>query len=428
MSDITWTNARCKISELTPWERNPKAISKRNATRLLEYWQRIGQFQTIAVGPGGEVYDGHQRLSVLRNAYGDSYEIEARQSSRKLTESERAELVALAHVGTTGEWDWDALSSWDAGDLMEWGFDDNLLTDWKRDIASLGNLLESEKPEPGDAEPQIDRAEELREKWGVESGQLWRLPSRTPGQEHRLVCGDCTDAAVLERAMGGEKADCVFTDPPYGVAIGDKNKFLNSFQPSGRNLENIAGDLLGKDDLFDMLVRSFTLTRDVMDDCCAIYVTAPQGGELGLMMMMMMMMSAKLPVRHVLNWIKNSATFSLGRLDYEYQHEPILFTWKTTHKRIKAGAHLTSCWFIDKPRASKEHPTMKPVELYENGYLNSSERGDIVYEPFSGSGTALIAAENLQRQCRAVEISPGYVAVAIQRYHDSFGIRAELVT
>lgn len=265
--------------------------------------------------------------------------------------------------------------------------------------------------EPQDAEPQIDRAEELRAKWGVELGQMWQLG------EHRIICGDCTDRAVVELVMKGEKADCVFTDPPYGVAIGDKNKLLNSFQKAGRNLENIAGDLMGKDELFDMLVKSFTITREFMQDHATIYVTSPQGGELGMMMMMMV---SGLPVRHVLTWVKNAPTFSMGRLDYDYKHEPIFYTWKKSHKFYGNGKLKNSVWEIDKPRASKEHPTMKPVELYENGYLNSSQENDIIYEPFSGSGTAIIACQNLGRKCRAVEISPAYVAVAIERFSQAF--------
>ena len=93
MSDLTWTADSATLGELVPWERNPKAISKRNAERLLDYWQRIGQFQTVAIGPGGEVYDGHQRLSVLKAAFGPSYRIDVRRASRALTEAERAELL-----------------------------------------------------------------------------------------------------------------------------------------------------------------------------------------------------------------------------------------------------------------------------------------------------------------------------------------------
>ena len=286
--------------------------------------------------------------------------------------------------------------------------------------------IEDEKPN-GDAEPQIDKAEELRVKWGVEIGQMWRLPSRDGKGEHRLICGDSTAEAIVKRVMGGGKASIVFTDPPYGVAIGAKNRMLNSFQPSGRNLTDIEDDEMSPEDLKVRLLPAFDLIRTiVMAEDCTIFMTAPQNGDLS-MMMMMMMKEAKLPIRHVLIWKKNAPTFSMGRLDYDYQHEPILLTWGKRHKRPMNGQHKTSVWEIDKPRASAEHPTMKPPELYVNAYLNNSDIGDIAFEPYDGSGTALIASENTGRFCRAIEISPAYVAVALQRYLDAFGITPELI-
>jgi len=137
-----------------------------------------------------------------------------------------------------------------------------------------------------------------------------------------------------------------------------------------------------------------------------------------MMMMMMMMMEAGLEVKHILNWVKNAPTFSIGRLDYDYQHEPILFTWKKTHKKNMKGDHRTSCWFIDKPRESKLHPTMKPIAIPENAILNSSDKADIVLDPFGGAGSTLIAAERTGRHCRMLELSPRYCDVIVQRYVD----------
>jgi len=155
MTDITWTNDTRKLSDLVPWERNPKRISKTHAARLLELWERLGQFQTIAIGPSGEVYDGHQRLSVLKAAHGGKYEVQALQSSRALTEKEREELTVAAHVGTVGQFDWDALSGWDVGDLQEWGFDTETLTNWQTDIGALRTMLSVEDMlgVPKDAKP-----------------------------------------------------------------------------------------------------------------------------------------------------------------------------------------------------------------------------------------------------------------------------------
>jgi len=147
MTDITWTPTTIPLRALTPWERNPKRISKTHAARLLELWERLGQFQTIAIGPAGEVYDGHQRLSVLKAAHGGKYEVQALQSSRALTEKEREELTVAAHVGTTGQFNWEDLSGWDAGDLQQWGFDTETLAGWNMDATNLREMINSALPE-----------------------------------------------------------------------------------------------------------------------------------------------------------------------------------------------------------------------------------------------------------------------------------------
>jgi DNA modification methylase len=135
----------------------------------------------------------------------------------------------------------------------------------------------------------------------------------------------------------------------------------------------------------------------------------------------MMMKDAGLEIRHVLIWVKNSPTFSIGRLDYDYQHEPIMFTWKKTHKRVNKGQFRTSVWAVDKPRESKLHPTMKPVALIENAILNSSDRGDVVLDIFGGSGSTLIASEKHGRRCYMMELSPAYVDVEIIRWEQATG-------
>lgn len=152
LGNIDWTNTRVRLGDLKPWERNPKTISREHANRLLELWEKIGQFQSIAIGPSFEVYDGHQRLNVLKAAYGVDYEVDARQSSRELTEKEREELVVAAHAGTVGQFDWDALSAWDASGLIAWGLDDSLLRDLKRDVTALDLILTAESVENGEVE------------------------------------------------------------------------------------------------------------------------------------------------------------------------------------------------------------------------------------------------------------------------------------
>ena len=420
---IEWRNIKVKLGWLQPWGHNPRQSTKKQASRILESFNAFGQVQTVAVGPAFDVYDGHQRLSALLTLHGADYEIDARQSSRALTDDERRRLVIALHAGAQGAWDWDALGGWDETLLASAGMDAELLEQMNRDAIALREMLsasDAANASDADAEPQMDKADELRKKWGVQRGQAWQLG------EHRLMCGDSTSAGDVARLMKGEKASLVFTDPPYGVAIGAKNRLLNSVQKAGWNLADIEDDSLSPDDLKTKLLPAFqNIKRFVMSDDCTVFVTAPQGGELS--MMMMMMREAGLPVRHVLIWKKNAPTFSMGRLDYDYQHEPILMTWGKRHKRPMQGKHKTSVWEIDKPRASAEHPTMKPVELVVNALANNSDAGDAAFDAYSGSGTTIIACEQLRRKCRAMEIAPEYVAVALERWHQATGKTPALI-
>ena len=143
------------------------------------------------------------------------------------------------------------------------------------------------------------------------------------------------------------------------------------------------------------------------------------------MMMMMRLSEAGWRVRHELIWVKNNHV--LGRTDYNYKHEPILYGWKKDGKHRFFGGFQTSVLEFPKPQNSDLHPTTKPVELIERLIANSSQAGEIVLDTFLGSGTTLIAGERLGRRCRAVEISPAYCAVAIQRWVDMTGGAPELV-
>jgi len=299
-------------------------------------------------------------------------------------------------------------------------------------------------------EEQIQFAEEefgmVAEEWGVEidnkeqptaieddfdestddittqckKGEVWQLG------EHRLMCGDSTSADDVAKLMDGAKADMVFTDPPYGVSIGDKNKTLNAVNGSGSIERNIENDTLAPDGLYPILVKAMTNVRENCKDDASYYVTSPQNGELG-MMMMMMMKDAGLPVRHILIWCKNSATFSLGRLDYDYQHEPIFYTWTKSHHNYRGGEYRTTIWKYDKPRKCDLHPTMKPVELVANCLKDCTKEGMSVLDVFGGSGTTLIACEQLNRKCFMMELDPHYCDVIIARWEKLTGKKARRI-
>lgn len=323
-----------------------------------------------------------------------------------LTEEREREIIIRDNV-SNGEWDEMILEDkWDVEELKDWGVD--LPADWDTSEAEEQKEAEEDDFSDEDAEKAEPR---------VKLGEIWKLG------EHRLMCGDSTDAASVALLMDGQKADMVFTDPPYGVSIGDKNKALNSVQKAGRCTENIANDNISVDDLYPILVKAMTNCRENCKDCACYYVTSPQGGELGLMMMMIMK-DAGLPVRHMLIWEKNSATFSLGRLDYDYQHEPIFYTWTKSHKNYRNGEFRTTIWKYDKPRKCDLHPTMKPVELVANCMMDASVEGDIVLDMFGGSGTTIIAAEQLGRKARLMELDPHYCDVIIARWEKLTGKEA----
>ncbi len=302
-----------------------------------------------------------------------------------------------------GEYDWDILAN-------EW--DDMPLVDWGVDMPGFEEMADSEDETPNVDEDDFDEESDTVV-CRCKRGDVWQLGN------HRVMCGDSTSEADVEKLRGGELADMVFTDPPYGVSIGDKNAALNSVQKAGRCTTNIENDTLSAEDLYPILVKAMTNARLSCKPDASYYVTSPQGGELGLMMMMMK--DAGLPVRHMLIWEKNCATFSLGRLDYDYQHEPIFYTWTAKHHNYRKGEYRTTIWRYDKPRKCDLHPTMKPVALVVNAIMDGTKEGDVVLDVFGGSGTSIIACEQTNRKCLMMELDPHYCDVIIARWEKLTG-------
>ncbi len=245
----------------------------------------------------------------------------------------------------------------------------------------LDELLADLTPKPtGDTEAQTDRAEELRQAWGVESGQMWQLG------EHRLICGDCTDAATVARVMGGERAGLLHADPPYGVDLLNK--------PGNLGKSKVYTPVEGDDKPFDP--RPFLSLADV-----SIFWGANHFAD-------------RLPPSPFwLVWDKQGGakdtTFATCELAWCSDKQPariITHVWDGFRRDSEKGVE-------------RYHPTQKPIAVIEwaLGWTNV----DVVLEPFSGSGTTIIACENLARRCRACEISPAYVAVALQRFYDHCG-------
>lgn len=250
-----------------------------------------------------------------------------------------------------------------------------------------------------DADPQVGRGEELREKWGVQPGQVWELGG------HRLFNGDSTDIAGVEMFMKNESAACLWSDPPYGVSY------------FGGTAESLSIENDDAEEIPELLSGAFAIANQVLMPGAPIYICHPAGAL--SIVFGKAFIDAGWHFHQTLVWVKS--TLVLGHSDYHYRHEPILYGWKGKNRPWYGSRDQTSVLEFDKPSRNELHPTIKPVELVDACLRNSTQRGDVVYEPFAGSGTTLISCERLGRNCRAVEISPAYTAVTLQRWADATG-------
>lgn len=398
-----------KIDELIPYEHNAKLHPAEQIDKLVRSFDEFGRIVPAGIDKAGNLIYGHGRILAARQRGDTEFPCIVIDG---LTETQRRAFVhadnLLAETGTDAE-----ILRAEMQALQAAGFDVTI-TGYDAEGLRLGE--DDEAPEVVEDDFDEEPPEEPRTK----RGQIWQLG------EHRLMCGDATYADDIQRLVGGHPADMTFTDPPYGVAIGDKNKMLDEAGggESGRCKENIVGDTLTEDELYPLLKAAFVNVREASAEDAVYFVTSPQGGSLGLMMMMR---DAGLPVRHVLMWRKNAPTFSVGRLDYDYQHEPIFYTWADRHHNFRRGKYRSTVWDFPKPRASRLHPTMKPVELVANAILDGTEKNMVVLDPFGGSGSTLIACEQLGRKCRMMEIDPHYCDVIIDRWEAFTGKKAVLL-
>lgn len=304
-------------------------------------------------------------------------------------------------------------------ELAEWDFEllDLELDDIELDMGEFG--FEEIMEEPAEVK-EDDYEPELSEEPKSKLGDIYQLG------RHRLMCGDSTDAETVAKLMDGVKADMVFTDPPYNVDYSDKNKFLNNADKGNCIQEDIENDSFADDEQAknNLWTPAFSNMLLYSKDECSIYVTMPQGGT-HMMMMMMSIHEAGWKVKHELIWVKNNHV--LGRTDYFYKHEPILYGWNKKHKFYGNGEFDKSVWEIPKPQKSDLHPTMKPIELIANAILNSSKSDDVIVDVFGGSGSTLIACEQTNRTCYMMELDPHYCDVIIDRWEKLTGEKAELV-
>jgi len=312
------------------------------------------------------------------------------------------------------------------------------------EVLALQKLLEEQGHAP---DPRIDQADALREQWGVEAGQLWTVQSKSrPGVVHRILCGDATDPLAATRLLGDRRPALMVTDPPYGVELDHSWRTI-----ALDNKESERGGQLLNDDRADWseiyplygapVIYAWHASR--FTDVVKAGLEA-QGYQ----------------VRQMIIWVKKSA--ALSRSAYHWQHEPCWYAvlrerlgprravsallspqravYQDGHRaawyavrggkpaRWLGGRRQTTCWFFDSPLRSDAgtlHPTQKPVELYTIPIRNHTTRGDVVVDPFSGSGTLIVACEQVQRAACCMELDPRWVAVTLQVLFD-MGLNPEL--
>lgn len=327
-------------------------------------------------------------------------------ASRSDTEAE-AYLLASNRLTEVGGWDNNSLvellQELEAADALEGiGFD----------AAALTELLDAAGPKDGNSDveevPEVDDKDIY-----VNLGDTYRL-----GQ-HLITCGDSTKGEDVDRVMRGDAAHICWTDPPWNVAYG---KSTNPAGWSGKH-DEIANDNLGED--FGPFVAAFTAEmKRVMYPGAMLYMamSAQEWPTIGRILG-----EFEFKWSSTIIWAKDSLV--LSRKDYHTQYEPIWYGWRGDAARLHPleDRKQSDVWEIPRPKRSDEHPTMKPVQLITRALENSSKRGDIVYEPFSGSGSTLLACEQTGRACRAVELMPKYVQVAIERWEKFTGAKAERV-
>ena len=396
------------ISDLIPYERNPRKNDKA-VKKVAASLERFGLVKnSVVVDEDMVLITGHTTLKAMRSLGWTA--CPAVTQVFGLTEEEKkAYRIADNKLGELAEWDLDLLAG-ELASLDEVGFDAELTG---FDTDALAELVHPEKQEvtEDDYEPPVEI------ETSIQRGDLFRLG------RHRLLCGDATSAEDVARLIDGKKADLLLTDPPYGVSYASKNEFLNALDEGNRVQTAIENDHKKPEEMSAFWVATFTTVREHMRPGASYYVTGPQGGD--LLLLLLALKEGGFPLRHMLVWAKNNHV--LGRSDYHYKHEPIIYGWVEGAHTFYGGHSETSLWSIDKPHKSDLHPTMKPVALFAKAVENSTKSGETVLDPFLGSGTTLIACEQLGRTCYGMEISPQYCQVIIDRWEKLTGQKAEKI-
>lgn len=391
------------IGQLIPYTNNTRTHSDQQIEQIKQSIKEFGFVNPVLVGDDNVIIAGHGRLLAAKSLGLEEVPV---VFLKHLSDAQRRALaIADNKIAENAGWD-EALLHEELKALQELDFDLDLIGFEEVDLDRLllGDNLENSGLTDDDAAPEVE------EKAICVPGDLWILG------RHRLLCGDATVLDDVEKVLEGQFADMTWSDPPYNVDYG--NTARNQIRG---NKNKILNDNLGSDFeqfLYDACVNLITVTKG------AIYITM-SSSELHTLQKAFTDAGGKWSTFII--WAKNH--FTMGRSDYQRQYEPMLYGWKEGNDHFWCGdRNQSDVWFVNKPIRNDLHPTMKPVELIERAIRNSSKTQDVIFDPFGGSGSTLIACEKTQRQARLIELDPKFVDVIIRRWQDYMGEKAVLAS
>ena len=382
-----------EVGLLIPYANNAKIHGKNQLEMLKKSIQEFGFLTPCLIDKDFNLIAGHGRVMAAK-ALGMK-EIPCVYVEGLSEEQRRAYILADNRLGELGEWDMDLV------------FEElNSLNDMDFDVSLTGfdfDGMNSSEPEAKEDDFEEDIPEEPKSK----PGDLYQLG------KHRLICGDSSDVTVMQKLLGGGSVSLYITDPPYNV----------DYEGKAKNHLKIQNDSMSDDDFKNFLRSAFFAADTVMNPGAAYYVFYAGRKELELFPACK---EIGWPIKQVLIW--NKSSMILGRQDYQWKHEPCIYGWKegASHYFINDRTLTT---VIDEKRPAKNllHPTMKPIELISQFIKNSSREHDNVLDSFGGSGSTLIACEQLKRNCYMCELDPRYVDVIIDRWENLTGEKAKLI-
>jgi DNA modification methylase len=410
------------ITQLVLDEKNANLGTKRGRALLEQSLEKYGAGRSVVVDRHDRVIAGNKTVEAARTSgiksiavieTDGSSLVAVQRGDLDLKKDKKARELAIADNRVSEvdlEWNPEVLASLDVDFTQFWN--ENELS------TLLKNFRSTELSAP---EPKIDQAAELQKKWKTERRQIWEV-----GQ-HRLMCGDSANGSDVAALMGGKIAKLCATDPPYLVSYDAKNHPSKDFSDGknkdwkGRYADKQKSEPLGP--FYEAFLRQ---ALSVCEDDAAIYVWHASQRQIEVEKAMR---NCGILVHQQIIWVKNKPV--LTHSFYMWQHEPCFFGWKQGNKpKRNPGNFPTTVWQINVPilpGVESRHPTEKPLELFATPILLHTQPGELCYEPFSGSGTRLCAAENTGWRCFAMEIEPAFVAVALERLSD-MGLRPKLMS